>query len=86
MRPMKQVKFVLAFSVFAGIGQVAIDLLSVSFAAFAQTDRGTNTGTVTDPAGAVIPNAMVQAKMKLPARCIKPPIPAPATTRCLNYR
>jgi hypothetical protein len=42
--------------------QVASGVLAVSFAAFAQTDRGTITGTVTDPAGAVIPNAMVQAK------------------------
>src|ERR1700734_1445470 len=31
-------------------------------AAFAQTDRGTITGTVTDPAGAVVPNAPVEAK------------------------
>jgi Carboxypeptidase regulatory-like domain len=31
-------------------------------AAFAQTDRGTITGTVLDPAGAVIPNASIEAK------------------------
>jgi hypothetical protein len=41
---------------------VAGSLLVVSFAALAQTDRGTITGTVTDPAGAVIAGAMVQAK------------------------
>jgi Carboxypeptidase regulatory-like domain len=29
---------------------------------FAQTDRGTITGTVTDPAGAVVPNAPIEAK------------------------
>ena len=33
-----------------------------AFAAFAQTDRGTITGTVSDPAGAVIANAPVEAK------------------------
>lgn len=31
-------------------------------AAFAQSDRGTITGTVTDPAGAFIPNASIEAK------------------------
>ncbi len=30
--------------------------------AFAQSDRGTITGTVADPAGAMIPNASVEAK------------------------
>ena len=34
----------------------------VSAVAFAQTDRGTITGTVSDPAGAVVPNAVVEAK------------------------
>ncbi|MBZ5575327.1 MAG: carboxypeptidase-like regulatory domain-containing protein [Acidobacteriia bacterium] len=32
------------------------------FAAFAQTDRGTITGTIQDPAGAVISNAVVEAR------------------------
>src|SRR5579864_5885285 len=36
--------------------------LAVSLAVFAQTDRGTITGTVTDPADAVIASATVQAK------------------------
>ncbi|MBV9769887.1 MAG: TonB-dependent receptor [Bryobacterales bacterium] len=31
-------------------------------AAFGQTDRGTITGTITDPAGAVVPNAPVEAR------------------------
>src|SRR5205814_9925171 len=31
-------------------------------AAFAQTDRGTITGTITDPAGAVIANAAIEAR------------------------
>src|ERR1700731_757244 len=31
-------------------------------AAFAQTDRGTITGTISDPVGAVVPNATVEAK------------------------
>jgi len=37
-------------------------LLLVASAAFAQTDRGTITGTVLDPAGAVVPNASIEAK------------------------
>src|SRR5437868_2171186 len=36
-------------------------LLSVA-AVFAQTDRGTITGTISDPAGAVVPNASVEAR------------------------
>src|SRR5579885_3212533 len=39
---------------------VAVLLCGVS--AFAQTDRGTITGTISDPAGAVIAAAVVQAK------------------------
>jgi hypothetical protein len=34
----------------------------ISPGAFAQTDRGTITGTVSDPAGAVVANAVVEAK------------------------
>ncbi|HEY3825729.1 MAG TPA: TonB-dependent receptor [Bryobacteraceae bacterium] len=37
-------------------------LLLISTAAFAQSDRGTITGTVADPAGAVVPNASIEAK------------------------
>ena len=37
-------------------------LLLVAGAAFAQSDRGTITGTIADPAGAVIPNASIEAK------------------------
>ena len=39
-------------------------LLVFSFvsAVFAQTDRGTITGTISDPAGAVVPNAPIEAK------------------------
>jgi hypothetical protein len=36
--------------------------LLCAWAAFAQTDRGTLTGTVTDPAGAVVANATIDAK------------------------
>src|SRR5215469_2204351 len=36
--------------------------LSLGLAAFAQSDRGTITGTISDPAGAVIANAPVEAK------------------------
>jgi hypothetical protein len=37
-------------------------VLSTALAAFAQSDRGTITGTVSDPAKAVIANATVEAK------------------------
>jgi hypothetical protein len=40
----------------------AFCLSFLALAAFAQTDRGTITGTVSDPAGAVIPNAPIEAK------------------------
>ena len=41
---------------------VALSLLLCALSAFAQSDRGTITGTVSDPAGAVVANAMVEAK------------------------
>src|SRR6202042_1041601 len=42
---------------------VAAAVLSFcALAAFAQTDRGIITGTISDPAGAVVPNAPVEAK------------------------
>jgi hypothetical protein len=40
----------------------AVCLVVFSWAAFAQTDRGTITGTITDPAGAVVPNAPIEAR------------------------
>ena len=41
---------------------VSVSLCLLAGAAFAQTDRGTVTGTVSDPAGAVVANATVEAK------------------------
>jgi len=41
---------------------VASLLAILASATFAQTDRGTITGTVLDPAGAVVPNASISAK------------------------
>src|SRR5437763_15111755 len=41
---------------------VAFCLLISASGAFAQSDRGTITGTVSDPAGAVVANAAVEAK------------------------
>src|ERR1700691_863262 len=40
----------------------AVSIFLFVSAVFAQSDRGTITGTVTDPAGAVVPNAPVEAK------------------------
>src|SRR5271170_856456 len=40
----------------------AFCLSFLALAAFAQTDRGIITGTITDPAGAVVPNAPIEAK------------------------
>ena len=44
------------------IRYVSACLLLVCFAAYAQTDRGTITGAITDPQGAVVPNAAIEAK------------------------
>ena len=44
-----------------GLIAVCISLF-ISFAAFAQTDRGSITGTITDSTGAVVPNAPVEVK------------------------
>jgi hypothetical protein len=41
---------------------LTVGVLFLVSAAFAQTDRGTITGTVLDPAGAVVPNAAIEAK------------------------
>ena len=41
---------------------LAVCFFSFVFAASAQTDRGTITGTVSDPAGAVIAGAVIEAK------------------------
>jgi len=42
---------------------VAISLfVFLTLTAFAQSDRGTITGTVSDPAGAVVPNAQIEAR------------------------
>src|SRR5579864_6713279 len=42
--------------------RVAVCLFVLAFAAFAQSDRGTITGTVSDPAGAVVANAAIEAR------------------------
>jgi len=42
--------------------RISICLVTLTLAAFAQTDRGTITGTISDPAGAVVPNAKIEAK------------------------
>ena len=41
---------------------VTVCLLALAFAAFSQSDRGTITGTVSDPAGAVVAGAVVEAR------------------------
>src|SRR5690242_19149205 len=37
-------------------------IVFVALAAFAQTDRGTLTGVISDPTGAVVPNVMIEVK------------------------
>jgi hypothetical protein len=44
------------------LGSVAVCCFLLSVTAFAQSDRGTITGTVADPAGAVVANAAIQGK------------------------
>src|ERR1700680_4081528 len=41
---------------------VAVGLFVLALVAFAQSDRGTITGTVADPAGAVVANAAVEVR------------------------
>src|SRR5216684_8679439 len=41
---------------------VAVGLFALVFVAFAQSDRGTINGTVSDPAGAVIAAAAIEAR------------------------
>src|ERR1051326_7703 len=42
--------------------KAAISLCAFAFVAFSQGDRGTITGTVSDPAGAVVAGAAIEAK------------------------
>ncbi|HEY1239937.1 MAG TPA: carboxypeptidase-like regulatory domain-containing protein, partial [Bryobacteraceae bacterium] len=44
------------------VRSLALALFAVSFSAFSQSDRGTITGTIADPAGAVVANAAIEAK------------------------
>src|SRR5579862_9260226 len=41
---------------------IAVCFVAVGFAAFAQSDRGTITGTISDPAGAVVAGATIEAR------------------------
>src|SRR3979411_62565 len=41
---------------------LAVGLVLLNFAALAQSDRGTITGTLSDPAGAVVASAPIQAR------------------------
>src|ERR1700682_734774 len=42
--------------------RVAVGLFVLALAAFAQSDRGNITGTIADPAGAVVANAAIEAR------------------------
>src|SRR5215471_13009973 len=42
--------------------KIAICVCLLALTAFAQSDRGTITGTITDPAGAIVPNAPIQVR------------------------
>lgn len=57
-----------------------------SLAAFGQAANGTITGTVTDPAGAVVANAPIQARMPALASYIRRPPQAPAITHSRSCR
>jgi hypothetical protein len=46
----------------AGTALATLCLLLFASAAFAQSDRGTITGTVTDTTGAVVANAAIEAR------------------------
>jgi len=41
---------------------VVLLLLAITITAFAQSDRGTITGTIADPAGAVVASAPIEAR------------------------
>src|ERR1700720_1356444 len=51
-------------SAFMRAGATAIVLALIALASHAQTYRGAINGTVTDPSGAVVPDAQVKAKEK----------------------
>ena len=62
----------------------AVCALLIASAAFAQTDRGTITGTVLDPAGAVVPGATVEAKNTATGETYTVGPQVPAITRMAN--
>src|SRR5438067_12314996 len=59
---------------------IAFTFFLFSSGAFAQTDRGTITGTVSDPAGALVPNASVEARYTQSGEVLRT-----ATTGTGNY-
>ena len=58
--------------------------LAIAFTAFAQSDRGTITGTIADPAGAVVAGASIEVRNWKTDRCTSRAAPPLATTlsRC----
>ena len=60
-------------------------LLSASLG-FGQTSFATVTGTITDPAGAVVANAPVSLKNVENGQVYVPPVRTPATSRCRKFR
>jgi len=63
-----------------------IGLLLIAPSILAQSDRGTITGTVTDPAGAMIPNVPVEAKNTETGAVYRRSVRQPATTPSLSCR
>ena len=63
----------------------SVSLFSARFSRVRSTNLGTITGTITDPAGAVVPNAPVEAKNVVLAPCTQQPLRPPVITPSPNY-
>src|SRR5690242_462028 len=60
MRQSREGEFMRSYKIFAAV-LLALSMALLAAPVLAQSDRGSVTGSVTDPSGAVIPNAKVTA-------------------------